>query len=158
MAVLSEGEIHQVGTPEEVYQNPNDEFVADFIGSTNHLTGTITDSTIDDVHISIEDNLSILVNKTQFPSSEIDTGSTVTVILRPEQISLGEQNDRHNSLDGVIEEVTYLGSTTEYDVTVEDLSIIVQQQNVEESRQYSSGDEVTLGFRSSTPAIYTEDV
>jgi len=83
MAVFKDGRIAQIGSPREVYEQPNSVFVADFVGTANVL----------DVHSSA--NL---------------LGRQGTFAIRPETIGLGATGER--TVTGVVSEVTYLGSAT----------------------------------------------
>jgi ABC-type Fe3+/spermidine/putrescine transport system ATPase subunit len=85
VAILSDGLVIQVGTPEELYDSPASEFVARFLGSGNVFSGRIVD--IDDV----EETVSILVSDTLFVipgSGEID--SNLTFSVKPEDVIISD--------------------------------------------------------------------
>jgi ABC-type Fe3+/spermidine/putrescine transport system ATPase subunit len=85
LAVMSEGVIHQVGTPQEVYASPADRLVASFIGDASVITGVVesladTRATIKvgDAHVS--------ASRTHLPQEAV--GTPVDLFIRPEQITL----------------------------------------------------------------------
>lgn len=85
IVVMDRGEIAQVGTPQEIYENPTNAFVADFIGTTNFLTG-IAEGQDASMRLSLADG-----QKIGLPLSDATkTGEPVTLALRPNQISYGE--------------------------------------------------------------------
>jgi spermidine/putrescine transport system ATP-binding protein len=129
IAVMNEGRILQVGTPSEIYDSPQNCFVADFIGTSNFFEGTLisTDGEFAEVVSDTDPSFKLVC-----PHSEgmpIDT--PVTVMIRPERIDISaEPNpDVPNCLHGVIEDQSYLGTTVQYTVQTDyPTSIIVNQQ------------------------------
>lgn len=81
MAVLNEGRVEQVGPPEEIYREPASPFVADFIGDTNLVNGTIDGG---EVHVGGNDGFSFAV--------DADAAGDVTVSIRPEDIDVVESD------------------------------------------------------------------
>lgn len=93
IAVMSEGRVEQVGTPENIYARPESLFVAGFIGSANLLPGVIASSGGElVVELQGGNKIAVLANNVA-PGISHETGGRVTVMLRPEQISLGQQGD-----------------------------------------------------------------
>ena len=92
--VMNEGEIRQVGTPEEIYRHPADRFVADFVGKVNFLSGVAEEGRI-------------LLEGTGGQSLPYDGGcrGKVTVAIRPEQL----RRDAAGTLCGTVTEHYYLG-------------------------------------------------
>jgi len=100
IAVMKDGEIHQIGSPQEIYAHPQTKFVATFIGDCNMLRGTL------DTHTS----------RLQVPSfGDIPVGTTYTepgqyiLALRPEAIHLHNRQPDGWCISGVISEANYLG-------------------------------------------------
>lgn len=118
VAVMHGGRLVQVDTPTALYSNPANKFVADFVGSSNILNGTVkgvNDS--GETLIEIGDNRFL---RSTYPTNKKD----VEVIIRPESIRLltsEKAADDENILDGTIELSTYLGPTIRYDVKVGEL-------------------------------------
>jgi spermidine/putrescine ABC transporter ATP-binding subunit len=153
MAVMNDGHIHQVGSPEEVYQQPADEFVADFIGNANLLGGAITQ--IDDDHYSVDLDVGDRIRLHQSTSEAVDVseGKEIMLLFRPERFVVDHESGgrESNELTGEIQETTYLGSQMEYFVSVGDTDLHAIQQNIAGDRTYEPGEQVTLSFDEETP-------
>lgn len=83
IAILNRGRLEQVGTPDEVYNDPQTEFVATFLGAANVISGTVRRSAIE---IDAERTLPMLGTVRHF-----DEGSSVRIVFRPEDVVLGTQ-------------------------------------------------------------------
>ncbi len=99
VVVMKNGQIEQVGTPEDLYEHPNSQFVADFIGDANLLSGEVTQGVL---HLE----------QWKIDAQNRSDGPTV-VSIRPELIQLSTQATQ---LSGEIANATYLGSRMEYEV------------------------------------------
>ncbi len=128
IAVMHQGHVLQLGSPAEIYERPNSQFVADFIGETNFLEGQVVAQEDGHLAVMIRPNLEVRV-----PAVEVSPADThVTVAVRPEKIRLlNEPPPSHeNCLPGVIQEVVYIGTDTHFQISVaEGLTIRVRQQN-----------------------------
>jgi putrescine transport system ATP-binding protein len=116
IAVMSEGSLLQVGTPNEVYESPNCRFVADFVGNVNLFDGEVTEYEADHVVISSTSG--------DFYVSHGISGSLgmqVSIALRPEKVvlSLEDPQKKNNAMPCVLEDWSYFGSHTSYSLRVE---------------------------------------
>ena len=87
IAVMNKGEIVQLGTPHEIYERPTDPFVADFIGTSSFLHGSVggaADDTGEMVRIELNGGGEVLATQPR-PSAP---GAAVTVAIRPENVQL----------------------------------------------------------------------
>ena len=115
LAVMSEGAIVQLGTPENIYEAPSTRFAAEFIGSTNVFTGTLAQDGGSELHCGeLERPLEL-----GFAMANARQGHTVQVSIRPERIRLSlpasdAQAPANNSALGVVEQIGYMGSYTLY--------------------------------------------
>jgi len=115
LAVMSEGVIVQLGTPENVYEAPSTRFAAEFIGSTNVFTGTLAQDGGSALHCGeLEQPLEL-----GFAMANARQGHAVQVSIRPERIRLSlpasdAQAPANNSALGVVEQIGYMGSYTLY--------------------------------------------
>ncbi|MCC2596402.1 polyamine ABC transporter ATP-binding protein [Pusillimonas sp. MFBS29] len=118
LAVMSEGQIVQCGTPQEVYAFPNSRFVAGFIGSTNLFTGTIVVDAAD--HVQIESTDLIRPLYVSHGVSE-PLGMEVHVSIRPENIRiLREQPEADTNWGhGMVSHVAWLGSYARYQIRLD---------------------------------------
>ena len=109
IAVFDKGEIKQISTPQELYENPQNEFVADFIGEGNILTAEVTSSGVN--HPSLG-NLKNTTNKV--------SGNKIKILIRPENINL----EKSPSGTGVIQDVVFAGSKKNVTVQLSTSEII----------------------------------
>ncbi|NHN60873.1 MULTISPECIES: ABC transporter ATP-binding protein [Halorussus] len=106
LAVMNEGRIEQVGTPEEIYREPASEFVADFIGDTNLLDGRATER---DGRTTVE--VGGDAGFSFAPEDRVSPGD-VTVSIRPEDFRLAENGDA--TFEGEVVERYFQGDQTNY--------------------------------------------
>jgi iron(III) transport system ATP-binding protein len=116
LAVMNAGEVIQVGAPREVYLRPHSAFVANFIGETNFIEGTVAHVEKDRVEVktSVGDVIS-----TVLPVQPQQVGSKVTLSLRPEVIRLGDApSGAPNIFDGTVHDTIYLGEVAQHVVNL----------------------------------------
>ena len=132
LAVMSAGRIQQVGTPVEIYEQPANRFVAEFIGDTNLIPATIQRSEGTIAHCTCAGGRLAVTGVTG------QTGDAVTLALRPENIHLSALDGplANGALAGRIVDRVYLGTDTAYHVAVsDDLVLVVRDQNVVSRRR-----------------------
>ena len=119
VAVMNEGRIEQLGSPVDLYENPMTAFVANFLGQSNMVDGTVVDRAGDDVVVDVSGQ------RLAIPRSRVHTdASSVHVGVRPEKVTIVSREDAeavpagHNRMGGVIEDVSFMGVSTEYTVTL----------------------------------------
>ena len=114
IAVINRGHIEQIGTPDEVYNNPASEYVATFLGAANILEGTVRN---DQVEIG-----SALVGA-RIDRERFKEGETVKVVFRPEDVSLSRTQalpSGHACLaSGLVEETSFVGAYERLRIRVE---------------------------------------
>ena len=99
IAVMDEGRIRQTGTPDEIYLNPADAFVAAFFGDVNRFAGIVADGAVETPIGSVS-------------ADGIADGVTVTVLVRPEAFILGAEGD----IPGTVLSARFLGRSSLVDV------------------------------------------
>lgn len=129
IAVMNEGEILQVGTPSEIYDSPQNRFVADFIGTSNFFDGIIvnSDGLLTEVMVETEQPFRFVCRRKE--TFQVDTA--VTVVVRPERIIISTEPNQNtpNCLRGIIVDNSYLGTTVQYTVKTDyPTPIIVNRQ------------------------------
>lgn len=159
IAVMNDGQIEQVGSPTEVYNNPVSEFVANFIGDINTFRGELIDDRFrtDDGHeFTISENVSVRANggtESQSPSGD----GMGTLVIRPEKLQINPDNpDMTNTLDGVVRDVVFQGSTTQYDIEIGERVLDVETQNLTRSPPYSLDESVTVGWKPDAAIVYQD--
>lgn len=118
VVVMNGGIIQQIGTPEDIYNEPQNAFVADFIGESNIIDG-----------LMLEDML-VEILGVRFPCVDKGFGQNnpVDVVIRPEDIKLTAAGS--GSLDGVVTDVTFKGVHYEMKVMAHDYEWLVQSTNL----------------------------
>lgn len=115
VVVMSNGVIQQIGTPQDIYNEPSNAFVADFIGESNIVCGIM--------------HRDYLVEFCGYTFECLDTGfgsmEEVDVVIRPEDIELKDPSDDIKGIKGLVESVTFKGVHYEIIVnTLEDIWMI----------------------------------
>jgi putative spermidine/putrescine transport system ATP-binding protein len=85
VAVFNQGLIEQIGSPRDIYDHPRSKFVAEFIGETNLLEGTVKGHDRDGTTIELDSRRQLTVSR----SDALAAGARVLVSVRPERILLG---------------------------------------------------------------------
>ena len=139
IAVMSSGEILQIGSPREIYDHPADRFVANFIGETNFLTAELTSLSKSTARVTLPSGKSIAA---ALSAGEYSKGP-VTVVIRPEHVKLARSNTRA-ALRGVLQDIVYIGTDTHYHLQLADgTPFIVRAQNQRDAREtYKAGDDL----------------
>jgi spermidine/putrescine transport system ATP-binding protein len=153
IAVMNKGVLLQIGSPEEIYEHPRTRFVADFIGETNFLEGTIAEVSGKEIVVSLNDQVSIQATS----DTTVKRGQAVSVAIRPEKMRLNGGDI--GMVKGLVEETVYLGTEMRYIVLLTDqTSVMVREQLVapERRRSYQAGDEVGLNWNPEHALILTE--
>ncbi len=108
LAVMNHGRIEQIGSPEQVYDRPATEFVAEFLGASNLLPGTVRGADGDVVRISLDGGADVRVPADRVPGMR----DRVKVGVRPEKlrpVAAGAAASGENELGGRVVAATYLG-------------------------------------------------
>jgi len=128
IAVMNNGKILQIGTPEDIYNEPKNAFVASFIGESNIVKGTM----LEDFRVKFADTVFDCIDK-GFEANEI-----VDVVIRPEDIRIVEKNQ--GALNGTVTHVTFKG--VHYEMNI--MGNLGQTWRVQSTIQSPVGDEVGL--------------
>jgi spermidine/putrescine transport system ATP-binding protein len=135
IAVMRAGRIEQLGTPEELYERPQTEFVAGFLGVSNLLGGSIVGRDGSFISVRVGDGTVL-----RAPADGMSGGATVRVGVRPEKLRViplaagaeAAGEGELNSLDGTILDASYIGVSTQYLVETRDgHKLTVYAQNLE---------------------------
>jgi len=125
IAVMSNGEVRQIGSAREIYDRPADRFVADFIGESNFLEGEITSTRDDSATVALAGGTIITAALPVDPK----LSGKATIVIRPEHATLGKAGT--GAFDGTLEEAVYFGTDTHFHVRLDSgESFIVREQNV----------------------------
>jgi len=111
MAVLSYGKIGQIGTPEQIYRTPTSAYVANFIGETNLIDGTVAETR--DGYTLAKTAAGPIVGRISDPDWSPALGENVRLSIRPEAWRIQSEGNE-NSVEGLIVERSYLGQCIQY--------------------------------------------
>ncbi len=145
IAVMNEGQIEQMGSPAELYDNPETAFVANFLGQSNLIKGTISGNDGDSI---IADLYGQKISLPKKRSHAVD--NSIYAGIRPEKfrISLLNTPVHGNVLSGgQIEDVSYIGVSTQYQVAMPwGQELIVFEQNDDGVAPFKKGDAVNISW------------
>ena len=146
VAVMNQGRIEQMGAPEELYDLPRTTFVANFLGRSNLVAGSVTGSANGQVEVQVDGGTVAAPTE----RAVVKEGK-VWVGVRPEKVHLrgpDEDEATGNVLrGGVVSDVSFVGVSTEYLVRMPwDQELTVFEQNHTSSRRLHTGDEVDLSW------------
>ena len=131
LVVMDKGKILQIGAPEDIYNEPKNAFVADFIGVSNIITGNMNE----DYRVSFLQSCFHCVDKKPY-SGEVD------VVVRPEDIDISPLGEAGvNSLSGEVINVTFFGVHYEMLVRTQDTT-----WKVHSTVMFGKGEKVTLSI------------
>lgn len=150
LAVMRDGRIEDLGSPERVYERPATEFVASFLGASNLLAGTLGDHDASVASVEVEGG-AVMTVPSDFVTGR-SRGARVKVGVRPEKIHIqvtGEDPDAGwNHLRARVRVSTFTGVGNQYLVdTPLGTELTVYAQNLGAATAPRSGEEVLLTWR-----------
>ncbi|MBC94354.1 MAG: spermidine/putrescine ABC transporter ATP-binding protein [Rhodospirillaceae bacterium] len=155
IAVMDQGHILQVGTPEDIYETPKTRFVADFVGHTNVFDGNVT---------KIEENGECLVSSLDLvfrciTPDGLTEGQPVSIALRFEDVSVENTTEQLNgtSISVLVTEKMYLGGMFRFkNITEDGTELTADAPNKHSAQSISEGDTVTLSWRPTDISVLIE--
>lgn len=136
IAVMHEGRIEQIGSPQEIYERPESSFVANFIGDTNLFQGRVEYNSDSTLVVKTDSGLKISIeqSKVSGKTGEIYGGASVVLSVRPEKVNLSlySPDVSENCFEGRLTNVMYMGTHVHYQLNL--LSgdqMMVRQPNTE---------------------------
>jgi iron(III) transport system ATP-binding protein len=130
IAVMNEGHILQIGTPRDIYERPSSQFVADFVGNTNFLEGTVRATNSSNVgsvsptpgpaeaghYVSVSTEIGELTVQTVL---DLRADERVALSIRPEDVELSETRPfGDNVWEGRVDQKVFLGEAVDFQVKV----------------------------------------
>jgi len=148
IAVMSKGNVVQVGTPKEIYENPKSQEVADFVGTSNFFRAQVIEEVGDWVRVRTEEGFLLRVGGQEGVS--LDIGSNLLLNIRPESLQIfypHEIPSDENRIEGVVKTSAYLGSLVQYEVEVtKGKRVKVNLVNPRKKALLKEGEKVSLTF------------
>jgi spermidine/putrescine transport system ATP-binding protein len=143
VVVMHEGRIEQVGTPRQVYEEPQNLTVANFIGEANIFDSEVIAINDKQVTVNIQGKERIIKSSRQF-----DIGQKVYILVRPEDLRVwgqSEVEDTNAMFPGVVEEVIYKGTTVDLMVRLDNNTLVAATEFFDEDDdrlEYTMGERV----------------
>ncbi len=141
VAVMNAGRIEQIGTPDEIYDYPQSRFVADFIGLSDFIEGTVSAVDAEGETVVVRAK-GLEVTVPSLP--DMSPGRSVLLFIRPNNVELlpASHESGTNIFPGVVEKTTYLGDRNDYRISVgEGLELRVQTDG---KLRFDQGERVKL--------------
>ncbi|MXV61458.1 ATP-binding cassette domain-containing protein [Natronorubrum sp. JWXQ-INN-674] len=168
IGIMNEGELIQVGEPDEVYENPKNRFIEGFLGDTNFIDGEVARASEDAVHVETGLGSEIVLPAEREPA--VTEGTELTLSLRPETLSIdgsttsGSEHERPmmadgsamNAVVGTVENVLYRGSTVRCSVSVGGESVFVER-SAGNTETLTAGDEIRIEWNGADVLAFHAD-
>jgi putative spermidine/putrescine transport system ATP-binding protein len=144
IAVMHDGQLRQIGAPQEIYARPRDLFVADFVGESNLIDGRIDSIYRGGARIIRPGGQTIIAAL----DSDLALGEEVTVLLRPEMPRpIGDTGVLENEFHGRVVEAIYLGDSIKYRLQAQDSSqLLVRWAMSAAAGSLPLGSEIAVGW------------
>ena len=159
IGLMQEGRLQQIGTPTEIYEYPNSQYVANFIGSVNIFDGMVIESSSDHVIVQSESlGRSMYIGY----AASAPIGSQVHVAIRPEKVTISKEltrsSNEYNWTQGIVQDIVYLGDVSVYYVKLQSgkiaLSTVTNTVRAAE-RQIQWDDKVFLSWNPENGIVLT---
>ncbi len=157
LGIMDHGRLRQIGTPNEIYEYPHSESVADFIGSINKFEGLVVEDKADHILVESEE-----AGCEFYVSHSVDApvGSQVKVAIRPEKVMIATTapEQKRNATKGIVRDIGYLGDISIYHVELKSGKIVLATQpNLVRlaERPVTWDDEVYLFWRAENSIVLT---
>ncbi|WP_037315266.1 ABC transporter ATP-binding protein [Ruegeria halocynthiae] len=126
VAVMDQGQLKQVATPDRIYENPNSVYVADFIGDVNIIEGRATAQGDETYQINWAEGQTPL---TATSATDLSNGQGCHLAIRPEKVTISADRpaDAVNAIQGKVHDIAYLGNLSTYYVELANGTIIKAQ-------------------------------
>ena len=159
IAVMRQGKVLQVGTPREIYEQPNCRFVADFIGNVNLFEGQLQHTSPGRCEISSPEGVLAVTHSVSGTSDPI--GTAVSLAVRPEKIHIAKSRPgvSDNLFTGKVREIAYFGSYSTFIVDMPSgKSVKITEGNTAQQDEIpiTWGDEVFFWWDSAAPVLLTQ--
>jgi spermidine/putrescine transport system ATP-binding protein len=148
---MRQGQIIQSGSPRELYDEPRNRYVADFVGKTNFFNGKVTELNGSRVTIKTDSN-DILIGTQPKGATAMIIGNEASVAVRPGMISISAVDEVKNgsvSIRGQVMNSIFLGENSEYLINTEGYGevMVSSPKSVESSEKtFEPGDPVSLSW------------
>jgi len=146
VAVFEDGVIQQLSAPDELYESPQNSFVAQFIGENNKLNGTVLSVDANRCRVKLDDGTELSAEAVNVAG----IGERTTLSLRPERIEFDPETPLENTVEGRILEIIYHGDHLRIVMDIAgNQNFVVKVRNRGERRPLESGQLHSVGWAAS---------
>ena len=153
ICIMREGQIVQSGSPRELYDEPINRYVADFVGKTNFFSGAVVDISSSTVTVKSESG-QVFVGAQPKGAANLTNGSKACVAVRPEMISINAADEINSNTEfailGWVMNRIFLGEHSEYLVATEGYGevMVLSPKSIESiNKSFAPGDNVSISWR-----------
>ena len=151
IAVMSNGEVQQIGTATDIYDHPVNHFVATFIGEANILRVKVTKTNQNSITAALAAGGGSVSIATDLAMTK---GQNISLMIRPERVKIGKPGRAKSALSGVVQSISYLGTDTQLHVSLNaargakqdkvEMIIARQQNHGDGGSPFQKGDAVSV--------------
>jgi spermidine/putrescine transport system ATP-binding protein len=153
ICIMREGQIIQSGSPRELYDEPVNRYVADFVGKTNFFSGDVVD--VSDPDITVKSNSGqVFIGAQPKGAPPLVSGSRASVAVRPEMISISTTGEAINGnavvIQGQVMNRIFLGEHSEYLIATEEYGdvLVLSPKSIESiNSSFAPGDNISISWR-----------
>ena len=146
IAVMDEGNILQVSPPREIYHNPKNKFVSQFIGNINILDADLKNVSNESISISV-DGFGLMTLKNH---QKIIKGDRFNIAIRPEEINISKVSDTNHdcNFNGKVKNISFYGESTYFYIQLDNSEKILMVSTNESKETFSESDNCFVNFNS----------
>jgi len=156
IAILQDGNILQIGSPEEIYEQPACLFVAEFVGEANFIEARVDAVNGEKIKVETYDELALEVAKN--PNYACQVGQKVNLMIRPEKLYLEpfeEIADYRPYLTGTVQDAVYSGDSVKLNIAVaQNGKIVIAKGDPNIRNRFPMGTKVRLVFEESAVRVF----
>jgi spermidine/putrescine transport system ATP-binding protein len=153
ICIMREGQIVQSGSPRELYDEPINRYVADFVGKTNFFSGEVVDVSDPDITVKSSSG-QVFVGAQPKGAPRLVSGSKACIAVRPEMISISTTGEAINgnavAIQGRVMNRIFLGEHSEYLIATEEYGdvLVLSPKSIESiNRSFAPGDNISISWR-----------
>jgi spermidine/putrescine transport system ATP-binding protein len=152
IAVMKGGQVHQIGTPDEIYNKPATAFVASFIGEMNFLTGSLISAGSGFADVEVEGKACSAPRSTIAPDAS--PGTPALACIRAERVQVNSRRKTEREAEAVVERVVYRGTDYELTCALGKQKLIALVGAVEWDGSLRTGSTVKLGWNDADFSVF----
>ena len=163
VCIMREGRVVQSGSPQSLYDEPVNKYVADFVGRSNFFAGTVTETGKDRVTLKTMQG-HVLAGRSPVTAKPLQRGDSAVLMIRPELVSISAETATGDALSvetkARVKNRIFLGEHTEYLAEAQglgDILVLAPKKDESGGRGFSAGDSVLLGWTDSAALVLADN-